>query len=191
MSSSLYPESDLLFYDDPPFDGSSAFNNASVFLAGPSSEHRWRPDAVRMLRDGGFSGTIIIPEFRSGVFDKSRFDDGQPSSIPGMSRSSQKIMEWETRGIENASLMLVWMAYTGFDDPRHWTGLSTRGEVARAIESDQRRPGLVLGMPPDAFRSGQDRYHAHRRGIPIYPTLQEACDRVVELAADWPYSVHG
>ena len=181
---------DLLFYDDPAFSG-TLFGCPSVFLAGPSSEARWRPDAVRLLRTNGFTGLIIIPEFRSGVFDKSRFDDSQPSTIPGMSRSSQRIMQWETTCIENAAIMLAWMPYTGFDDPRHWTGLSTRGEVARAIESEQRRPGLVLGMPPDAFRSGQDRYHAHRRGVPIYPTLDEACARVAELSLDWPYSVHG
>jgi len=164
-----YLSDNLVCYDDAP----PPSQHLSVFLAGPSSHRRWRPGAVSLLREGGYTGCIVIPEFRSGVFDKSRFDDGEASTIPGMSRSSQKIMEWETTCIDNAAVLLIWMPYTDFSDERQWTGLSTRGEAARAIAT--RRNGLVLGMPPDAFRSGQDRYHAHKAGFVIYPTLEATC----------------
>lgn len=164
-----------VYYDDPPLTK----NQLSVFLAGPSSHAKWRGDAVKMLREGGFKGTIVIPEFRSGVFDKSRFDDCKPSTIPGMSRSSELIMEWETQGIDNSTVLMVWMPYTGFDDPRQWTGLSTRGESARAIICN--RSGLVLGMPSDAFRSGQDRFHAYKKGIPIHTTLESSVNAALEM----------
>lgn len=157
-----------VYYDDPPLEP----GKLSVFLAGPSSHVKWRPDAVRLLRDGGFKGSIVIPEFRSGVFDKKRWDDGKPSTVPKMTRASERVMQWETDGIDNATVLVVWMPYTGFDDSRQWTGLSTRGESSRGIAT-RRKSRLVLGMPDDAFRSGQDRFHAHRQGITIESSLED------------------
>lgn len=156
-----------IYYDDAALTR----GKLSVFLAGPSSHERWRPEAIRLLREGGFKGTIVVPEFRDGVFRKERFDDGKPGTIPKMTRASENIMRWETDGIDNATVLVVWMPYTDFADDRKWTGLSTRGESSRAIEAKRR--GLVLGMPDDAFRSGQDRFHAHRRGLLIHASLQE------------------
>lgn len=163
-------------YDCQPLPCSDV---SSVFLAGPSSDTRWRNTAFDALRVGGFRGRIVIPEFRNGIFDKSRFDDGKPSTVPGMSRSSERILDWETAGIENSSVLMVWMPYTDFADPRHWTGLSTRSEASRAIGSHEGRKRLVLGMPDDAFRSGQERYHAHRNGLTIHKTLHATCESVL------------
>lgn len=159
-------------YDLPPLPESPV---PSVFLAGPSSEFLWRPEAIFLLRNAGFRGRIVIPEFSSGIFDKSRFDDGEASSIPGMSRSSERILAWETAGIDHSTVLLIWAAYTPFDDERKWTGLSTRSEASRAIATHEGRRKLVMGMPQDAFRSGQERYHAHLNGVEIHPTLEQTC----------------
>ena len=159
-------------YDLPPLPESPV---PSVFLAGPSSESLWRPEAIFLLRNAGFRGRIVIPEFSSGVFDKSRFDDGEASSIPGMSRSSERIMAWETAGIDHSTVLLIWAAYTPFDDERKWTGLSTRSEASRAIATHEGRRKLVMGMPQDACRSGQERCHAHINGVEIHPTLEQTC----------------
>lgn len=173
-------------YDrEPYFPG----RERSIFLAGPSSDAKWRPTAIRLLRVGGFRGTIIIPEFHSGIFDKSLFDDGKPSTIPNMSRSSERIMEWETNGIDNATVLMVWMPYTGFDDVRRWTGLSTRSEASRAIATHSGRRKLVLGMPKDAFRSGQERYHAHINGVPIYESLEDTCSTALSILKSYDSTV--
>ncbi len=83
-----------------------------------------------------------------------------------MSRSSQRILEWETACIDNATVLLAWMP---FGDALQ--GLTTRAEVSRAIA--QKRQRLVIGMPADAGVTGHIRYHAHQAGIPIRTSLEE------------------
>ena len=58
---------------------------------------------------------------------------------------------------------------------RHSASSSTRSEASRAITTHEGRRKLVMGMPQDAFRSGQERYHAHINGVEIHPTLEQTC----------------
>lgn len=168
-----------LFYDDVPF---SAPHADSIFLIGPTAAHAhrtpWRAEAVSGLRHRGFAGVIVIPEFRAGGFRRDFFEDRKPAQIPGMSRTSQRILEWETAGIDHAHVLLAWMPFTLLadeHDPASLPGFTTRPEVARATA--MRHPRLVLGMPAGALSGGHLRYHAYRAQIPIYDTLAE-CLRV-------------
>lgn len=51
---------------------------ASLFLAGPTPRDAvtpsWRPEALRLLADLGYTGAVIIPEPRSGQWRQS-YDD--------------------------------------------------------------------------------------------------------------------
>jgi hypothetical protein len=161
----------LRFYDDTP---QPAF--PSIFLAGPTSRTGtrtpWRAEAVALFRAAGFSDELVLPEFRDRTFRHEYFEDHQPSTVPGMRRVSQRILEWETNCIDAATVLLVWMPFSISDDDASLPGFTTRAEVARAIA--QRRPRLQLGMPKGAVSGGHIRFHAHHAGYPIADTLK-AC----------------
>jgi len=167
-----------LFYDDVLPHGPIA---SSVFLAGPTSSGvrtAWRIEALAQLEASGFTGTVIIPEFRDGTFAElapKRF--GQPESpVSGMRATSFNILTWETTGIEHASVALFWMpfAIAHADDPASLPGFTTRAEVSRELARDPAR--IVLGMPATALSGSHIRYHAHLAGVPISTTLEETLE---------------
>lgn len=174
-----------IFYGDP---APTQLIPNSIFLAGcsvsPKAAERteWRLDALSMLKKAGFTGTVIIPEFESGGFRREFFNDGLPSTVPGMSRSSERIIAWETAGIDNARALLAWMPFAlGIEgQPDSLPGFSTRAEVMRAIT--MKRPRLVLGMPPIALAGGQIRFHAHRASYEILDVLEDVVLRALVLA---------
>lgn len=139
---------------------------------------RWRATAVRWLEEQGFDGTVIIPEFKEGRFEEQapvRFG-AIASATPGMGSVGHGVLEWETTGIETSTLVLFWMPFQvrAKVDPESLPGFTTRAEVARELTRDPRR--LVLGMPPVAVSSGHIRYHAHRAGVRIWPTLEQTLE---------------
>lgn len=173
----------LRFYDDPPTPAPR-----SIFLAGPTSRVNgrtpWRARAIELMSAAVAAVPradveLVIPEFRDGVFRREHFDDGGPSTTPGMARSSERILEWETAGIDGARVLLVWMPFTVTDGDDSLPGFTTRAEVARAIA--QRRPRLALGIPQGALSGGHIRYHAHRAGYRIVTTLEECVAEATRL----------
>lgn len=172
----------ILFYDDPPLQEPTR----AIFLAGPTVSAKagertaWRMEALRMLE--AWDLLVVVPEFERGGFRREPFDDGQPSAVPGLRRSSQRILDWETRNIDNAQLLLVWMPFAlgSEGSPDSLPGFSTRAEAMRAIAMGRR--GLVLGMPPGALAGGQIRYHAHRQGYVVYEALGDAVRAAIHLA---------
>ena len=166
-----------LFYDDHLSTALLTDGRPSIFLAGPTSADyrtRWRLEALRLLEDRGFSGMVIIPEFRDRLFCEAaadRFaDDDCP--VPGMRPASYNILDWETTGIEGVRCVMFWMPFAtaGRDASDSLPGFTTRAEVSRELVRAPHR--IVLGMPLGAFSSGHIRYHAHRSGVPIYETLK-------------------
>lgn len=168
----------LRFYDDAPTPAVP-----SIFLAGPTARTGtrtpWRAEAVRLIEAAGFTGEVVLPEFRDRPFAHAFFDDGQPSTIPGMKRHSQRILEWETGCIDGATVLLAWMPFTISDDDASLPGFTTRAEVARAIA--MRRPKLQLGMPKGAVSGGHLRFHAHHAGLAITETLPDCVARAIAL----------
>ena len=167
-----------LFYDDVMLHGPIA---SSIFLAGPTSSGArtaWRNDALSLLDQRGFAGTAIVPEFRDGTFADlapKRFGE-PPSPVAGMRATSFNILQWETTGIENATVALFWMpfAIAHVDDPASLPGFTTRAEVSRELARDPAR--IVLGMPASALSGSHIRYHAHHAGVPISATLEETIE---------------
>jgi hypothetical protein len=168
-----------LFYDDAL--GGRAIPR-SIFLAGPTARGAlrtpWRAEALQLLEERGFNGTLVIPEFRSGLFEElgpKRFAQ-PPSPIPAMRDSSHNILRWETTGIEQVTVTLFWMPFVigEISDPASLPGFTTRAEVSRELARDPSR--LVLGMPAGAQSSGHIRFHAHQAGVKIAATLEETID---------------
>jgi hypothetical protein len=98
---------DARFYDD----GLDRLG-LSIFLAGPTAKGtrtRWRIEAMQ----AAFAGTWIVPEFRDEPFEtaaRRRFARDR-SPAPGMKPVSYGILEWETTGIERATVVMFWMPF--------------------------------------------------------------------------------
>ncbi len=174
-----------IFYDDPAPTAPLA---SSIFLAGPTSKSTrtdWREAAIATLSAKQFTGTVIVPEFRDGAFDvhvQSRF--GAPrSQVPGMRDASYNVLVWETHGIEHATVVLFWMpfALAAIEDRASLPGFTTRAEVSREIVRDPQR--VVLGMPTGALSSSHIRFHAHRAGLRIEPSLPETVDAAMAVCS--------
>src|SRR5687768_3007367 len=104
----------LRFYDDVL---DAAPIPRSIFLAGPTARGvrrtAWRANALELLEKRGFEGSVVIPEFREGLFEdrvSDRFGSGE-SPVPNMRPTSHGILHWETTGIENATVVLFWMPF--------------------------------------------------------------------------------
>lgn len=166
-----------LFYDDEPLTSRLP---RSIFLAGPTGRDvvrtPWRAEAVEMLRRFRPEGIVILPEFADRKFDHALWKSRQLRDfppMPGMRKSTQAVLEWETACIDHCDVLLAWMPFS--DD---LPGRTTRCEVARAIEQmhhpfDQGQ--LVLGIPDGTDATGHIRYHANRAGVRIHSTLRECC----------------
>jgi hypothetical protein len=173
-----------LFYDDQAL---VAPVPNSIFLAGPTARGvlrtPWRQAALDALAARNFDGTVILPEFRAGLFDEQApavFGQGT-SPVPGMRVTSYNILTWETAGIEHARVALFWMPFQIADeaDPRSLPGFTTRAEVARELQRGPRR--LALGMPPGALSGSHIRYHAHHAGVVIAETLDATIARALAM----------
>lgn len=171
-----------LFYDDSPLESHLAAAASSIFLAGPTahsaSRTPWRHAAMTLLARRGFSGAVVVPEFRS-----SSFSEGSPirfgeiiSPVPHMRGISYGILDWETCGIERSTVALFWMPFQlgAEDDPDSLPGFTTRAEVSRELARAPRR--IVLGMPPGALSGAHIRYHAFQSGVVIHDSLEATVD---------------
>lgn len=174
---------DALYYEDPPL---CARVPGSMFLVGPSTScverTAWRIDAMRIARGMGYEGMFVVPEFSRGGFRRGPFDDGMPAETPRMGRATERILRWETAGIDHADVVLAWMPFTctTVDDPESLPGFATRSEVSQAIEG--RRIDLVLGMPEGALSGAQVRYHGYLGGYEVYETLEDTVRAAVKAA---------
>lgn len=106
----------------------------SIFLAGPTPRLEkpvpsWRPDAIQLLLTAGFEGTVLVPEYSS--FSPLRSYDEQ--------------VEWEWKGLHNASVIAFWV-------PRNLDtlpGFTTNYEFGFYIS---KRP-IVYGRPAGSHKN--------------------------------------
>ena len=87
---------------------------SSLFLAGPTARGvrrtAWRAAALAWLEERHFGGTVLLPEFREGLFEElaPKVFGAGPSPVPGMRAISHNILRWETDAIERAAVVLFW-----------------------------------------------------------------------------------
>lgn len=154
---------DVLYYEHqyPSFMG-----RASIFLAGPTlrSDQRtpWRLDALNILKNINYTGIVCIPEFSGGNFIREK---------AARNLTSKTILNWETFGLYNSSVILFWMPFCE-DLP----GLTTRAEFGYWMGKEPSKlavgmPGLLLGPP--ARGTGFIRYHCISQCVPLWSTLEE------------------
>lgn len=147
---------------------------SSVFLAGPTVRGNqphltsWRLEAVKLFKEKGFEGNVVIPEFGSPKeSDKYRYD----------------VPVWEFGGLTNSHVIMFWLPRT-----KELIGLTTNYELGYWVARD--RSKVVYGRPDDAYRVTycdimwvED---CKRRGLNTYPwaqihnTLPKTVDAVLE-----------
>ena len=146
----------------------------SIFLAGPTVRgHQphltsWRFEAVKILKEKGFKGNVVIPEFTDKTeSDKYRYD----------------IPVWEFCGLTNSHVILFWIPRT-----RELIGLTTNHEHGYWMGRD--RSKVVYGRPDDAYRMTyldimwveDAKLKGHK--CPIYNKLDKTIDAALPLVEE-------
>lgn len=151
------------------------FWSPTVFLAGPSvrasQKHlkSWRPDALKLFKQFGFDGNIIIPEFKKPVDLDTHFAALTP---------------WEFEGLRKSTVIMFWLPRT-----KEMIGLTTNFELGYWIAKD--RNSVVYGRPDGAYRieyidtmwveDGKMSGDLDTdRSYPIYNTLEKTVKAVME-----------
>lgn len=89
----------VLYSDEPNFDGIGK----SVFLAGPTPRSpdvpSWRPDAIEILKQNDYSGTVLIPE-HSTFYSQFSYDNQIAWERVGLTFATS-IVFWVPRNMQN------------------------------------------------------------------------------------------
>ena len=113
---------EILFSDQP-----LVIRHPSLFLAGPtprcSHVASWRPEALDILRQLGFAGTVLVPERRDWSAKFDYLDQ----------------VEWEYAGLEACSVLTFWVPR----DLERLPGFTTNVEFGRYVASGR----VVYGRP--------------------------------------------
>lgn len=134
----------------------------SIFLAGPSPRHPnhpdWRTDALGILEELCFDGTVFVPLPRDGQWNHSY--DHQ--------------IGWETAHLNMADFIIFWIPR----DLKKLPAFTTNVEWGMWFDSGK----AVLGYPQDAPKMDYLAYHARKQHVPIHysmeDTIKDTLDRL-------------
>jgi 8-oxo-dGTP pyrophosphatase MutT (NUDIX family) len=134
----------------------------SIFLAGPSprdkDHYSWRVDALKILEELGFDGTVFVPLPRNGEWPKDY--DAQ--------------VDWEYEHLNMADIVAFWVPR----DLKNLPAFTTNVEFGMFYESGK----VVLGHPDGAPGMRYMVHHAINEKIPVYTnlldTLRESINRI-------------
>lgn len=138
--------------------------SSSIFLAGPTprdiagSPPSWRPKALEILEELGYTGTVLVPEPESGQWNGDYL--GQ--------------VEWEEKALNAADVILFWIPR----EMEFMPGLTTNDEFG--VWRTKHPNKLVLGTPESAVKVKYQQYYATKLGIPLRATLRGAVKAALE-----------
>ncbi len=134
--------------------------NKSIFLAGPTSReggaNSWRKEAIKLLEEQGFDGTVFVPEARSWEKFNPEYDE--------------QIL-WEDTFLTLADCILFWIprdlkTLPGFTTNDEWGFWKASGKV-------------VLGAPENAPKVSYQKYYALRLNVPFATSLSETVKNAI------------
>lgn len=135
----------------------------TLFLAGPSPRDKetisWRNEAIKILKDLNYDGTVFIPEPSTGVYPDY---DGQ--------------IDWELAAMKRADVILFWI-------PRELNklpGFTTNVEFGFWIDSGK----VVVGFPKDAEKVRYLDELAKRSSVKCHSTLKDTINQALEKLGD-------
>lgn len=107
----------------------------SVFLAGPTPRSEnvpsWRPQAIEILENLGFNGTVLVPEKEDW---KTKFD-------------YQDQVDWEYKGLKHCSVIVFWVPRVMETMP----ALTTNVEFGFWLKNDSHK--IIYGRPQGAVHT--------------------------------------
>lgn len=132
----------------------------SIMLCGPTPRSQevksWRPEAVKLLEKQGFSGLVLIPEPRDGIWTKDYI--GQ--------------IDWENRALKYSTCLLFWI-------PRNLDtlpGFTTNIEFGMYKDSGK----IVLGYPKNTPKMRYLDWHAKNANIHVTNSLDDVVSKAIE-----------
>jgi len=192
----MWLDEKVLFYDDPLdkcFErlrekdaGNEARAASSVFLAGPTSRHAvpdylWRKDAHYYLRKSGYTGYILVPEFRGQSYLQNTFKADFTNS--------EYVYEWERSLLRACEFRMFWIPR----DDGQLLALTTNRELGQWLgiaEYDETIAGnLFVGWPKGTKHMGSIEFemksckkpitwrsfYSHSGSRIVFDTLSEMC----------------
>jgi len=143
----------------------------SLFLAGPSPREKthpnWRIEALTLLENFGYNGTVFIPLPEDGVFTHSYSDQ----------------LDWKTKCLNMADVIMFWIPR----DLKTLPAFTTNLEFGTWCASGK----IVYGHPPSAPRMGALDYQAQQENVPINETLEETLRTALGILGDGALRVGG
>ena len=125
----------------------------SVFLAGPTPRDKsvpsWRPDMIKLLREKGYDGDILIPEKRGNYLDYEY----------------ETHTKWEVDHLNAADFILFWVPRQIPDMPAFTTNI----EFGEFMHSGK----IILGYPEGAEKMRYLQVRADMHNIPVVKTMEE------------------
>ena len=135
----------------------------SIFLAGPTPRDAntpsWRPEALEILKNLGFTGTVFVPEDSDGS-KKFSYDDQ---------------IEWELQALHSATCVLFWVPR----ELEHMPAMVTNVEFGHFVH----RPNTVLGYPLEAPKMKYLHGLANLHGITVRHTLHSTIIKAMYIAS--------
>ena len=154
-----------LIYARHPFD----VTPSSIFLAGPTPRSKavrsWRPDAICILTELKFQGTVFVPE--------------DPES-GGLSFKYEEQIRWEWQALEEADRIVFWIPR----DLQELPGFTTNVEFGLYCQSGK----ILLGHPKSAPKMRYLQMLAERFNVPTFhdlaSLLQSAIDQIESFSSN-------
>jgi len=121
----------VLYSNQSKFSG----GGPSIFLVGPTPRSAnvasWRPEAIKILADLNFKGTVLVPEWEN-FSTKTSYEDQ---------------VDWERAGLENADIIACWVPRNMETMPALTTNVEFGFWLARAPHK------IRYGRPDDSVKN--------------------------------------
>ena len=136
-------------------------NGHSVFLAGPTPRNKnvpsWRPDMIKILREKGYTGDILIPEKRGDYLDYEYVTQ----------------TKWEVDHLNAADVIAFWIPRNIETMPAFTTNI----EFGEFLHSGK----IVLGYPDGAERMRYLQVRADMHQIKVFHSMNDMAEWIAAL----------
>lgn len=133
----------------------------SIFLAGPTPRNpetpSWRPEALRLLEELGFTGNVYVPESENWLPHNDY--DGQ--------------IHWEWEALNMSTVVVFWIPRDLVNMP----AFTTNVEFGYLVSSGK----LILGYPKGASKMNYLDKLATKHNVSVFSTLHETLNQAVNM----------